>query len=51
MSKKYVIYILRTCKHYLKVVLTLKTQFEKNFMTYFEIFKNIKINIIVSRKL
>ncbi len=34
----------------LKLVLTLKTQFENICMTYFEIFCNINLNIIVLRK-
>jgi len=49
MSKKYAIYTLNTCNNCLKINLTLKEKFEKKtFMTYFGIFFNIHLIIIIS---
>jgi hypothetical protein len=39
MNKKHVIYILRTCNHCLKTILTLETQFEReNYDIFWDIF-------------
>jgi hypothetical protein len=49
MSKNTQFTILRTCNHYLKVVLTLKVEFENIFYDIFLDLKNIYLNIMVSK--